>query len=110
MPIDQEGLITARQAPWWLKAVDKYGVTAVAFGFMLYFFLYKFDSKLDSIDASLQAHQTASMKIVEHLTEETNQAWATLAVMQRICLNTARSQDDRVSCASVIVRTVANDK
>lgn len=90
--------------PKWVKTFIYVGVLPAIVGFLLYFLTAILDARLDKIDANLVAHQLDMKILLSHLEEETEQRWVQLGISQRICLNTAKNDSDRVACVSVARR------
>lgn len=94
--------------PWWVRSIVWVGVPSAGLAFMLWFFVGNFDRRM-------QQHQDDLAKLVIEIQAQTkldqqkmetqlNQAWVQLGVMQRICLNTSKTDADRIACASLTQR------
>lgn len=101
--------------PWWVNVVVKVGVPTAAFCYLLWVFTSSFATKLDAMITVQQTHQVEMANLVTQLrvTNDTQveagrtreqQAWAQLSVLQRICLNTAKTDADRIACATLTGR------
>lgn len=80
--------------PWWIRAIVWVGVPTALAGWLL----WQQDTTMKKFSADIAA-------LVQHMNTDTDQAWVQLGVMQRICLNTARTAEDRVACVSIARRT-----
>lgn len=81
-----------------LILIAKYGpMSIIALG-LVYWFTVKQDAKLDRIADDMSAHRQTTAELVTHLQEEAQQSWQLVAISQRICLNTAKSDADRLNC------------
>ncbi len=69
--------------------------------YLLYFFVRGLSAQLDHISSSMDRHVQDMSVLVQHLQNDNDQAWVSLGVMQRICLNTAKTGDDRIACVSI---------
>lgn len=103
------------QRPWYFEAAMKFGLPAVAAGFLLWFLVVKVDAKLDGLSQQQAVHQeqmavklsevvSALNKQISRQDEMLNQAWIQIGVTSRTCLNTSKTDADRIACASLNVR------
>jgi len=92
-------------APWWVRSVVWVGVPTAAMAYLMWFVLGNFAGQMSHLSSSYDQHQQDTASLIQHLQQETEQAWAQLAVMQRICLNTAKTDADRLACVSIARRT-----
>lgn len=102
--------------PWYVRTVVYVGVPTVAMAYLLWWVLGSLDGRqvqhqqttvelkasIDALSAEIRkSHQEDSSQAGAAL----DQAWAQLSVMQRICLNTAKTDADRIACATLTSRT-----
>jgi hypothetical protein len=83
---------TAR-LPMWAQVVSIVGVPAAVLGYVL----WAQNPKLDRIEAS-------TVKFSQDLEVQKDQSWALYGVLQRICLNTAKSDEDKKACTTIVPR------
>lgn len=89
--------------PWYIKAIVWVGAPTAAAGYLLWFVLATVAGHLDAMATTLEKHQQDMTALVAHLQQDTQQTWVQLGVMQRICLNTSRTDADRLACVSIKV-------
>ncbi len=105
--------------PWWVKTIVWVGVPTAAMGFLLWFVVMNQGNKLDDIVSGHSEMSRAQVAMTERVAalvielqkqrEDTSAAeraraqssWAQLSVQQRICLNTSKTDADRIACASL---------
>lgn len=98
--------------PWYFDATIKFGLPAVASAFLLYFLTNVVNAKLDALVLSLNMHQAemtnGTSSIITLLTEQNrqqgqmlSQQWTQIGVLQRTCLNTSKTDADRIACAAM---------
>ena len=90
--------------PWWVKTVVWVGVPTAAMGYLLWFVLSGMATRLDHLAATQDQHTKDMTALVTHLQQETQQSWVQLGVMQQICLNTARNEQQRTLCVTSLPR------
>jgi hypothetical protein len=76
--------------PWWVRAGAYVGVPTLILGAVMWWVDRKFD-----------AHVVDTAVLVRHLEEETQRGWQTISILQRVCLNTARTEDDKMACIAI---------
>lgn len=112
--------VTTSQAPlsdqpWWVKTIVWVGVPTAGFGVMLWFILGNFSRQIETLVQTQTQHQADMAQLVSQMKQESaqtkqqadaqlQQAWVQLGVMQRICLNTSKTDADRIACASLTQR------
>lgn len=84
--------------PWWVKTIVWVGVPTAAMGYLLYFVIGSLSARLDHISSSMDRHQGDMASLIQHLQEDTSRGWALVSVSQRICLNTAKTEPDKLQC------------
>ena len=84
-------------APWYVRAVAYIGVPSAIAVFLVYFLTNLFTTMTTRLEA-IQSHTEA---LGQYLKTETEQSWVTLSALQRICLNTSKTDSDRLSCVSL---------
>lgn len=80
--------------PWWVQAVTYVGLPAVILGVVMYWQRQDAVAQREKIEAQVT---TLAVQMVSHVRDN----GALLQVAQRICLNTAKTQDDRISCLAI---------
>lgn len=80
--------------PWFIKAVVWVGVPTAAFAVLLWFVLGNMSEKLDRMSNDMS-------EVAKHLSTETQQSWVIQGTLSRICINTARTDADRLACVSI---------
>jgi hypothetical protein len=50
------------------------------------------------VSAKLDEHMKTTAELVEHMKQDSEQQWQLVSVAQRICLNTAKNDADRLGC------------
>jgi hypothetical protein len=87
--------------PWYVRTVVYVGLPTVVAGYLLYFVVGQLSQRLDSLSSTLTTHQTDMRGLMTHLEQEAEQSWAMVGSLSRICLNTSKTDADRLSCVSV---------
>lgn len=72
--------------PLWLRGVVWVGLPTAACIAFMYVFFTRFEA------------------IAVHLQQEAEQSWQIVSIVQRICLNTAKTDDDKMACVTVTRR------
>ena len=101
--------------PWYVDVGLKFGIPSVAAGYLMYFLVGVVNAKMDTMLQMQEAHQntvTAKMSEVVVLLGQQNaqakqaldQQWTQLGVQQRTCLNTSKTDSDRIACAALTGR------
>lgn len=97
--------------PWYFDAAAKFGLPAVAAGFLLWFLTFVVDKKLDAIAKAQVTQQDLQVQTSEKLTsvvsllsQQLDQAWIQVGIIQRTCLNTSKTDADRIACAALTMR------
>ncbi len=70
------------------------GIPGAIAGFMVYWATTSLDAKLTEIAAG-------QARLIKQLDEQADQNWMTVQVSSRICLNTARTDEDRMNCVTI---------
>lgn len=91
--------------PWYVKTFVWVGVPTAAFSVLLWFVLGTVSVELKNIETALASHQSDMQKLLVHLEDESEQRWVQIGVTQRICINTSKTDADRLACVSVPRRT-----
>lgn len=72
----------------------------------MYFLLGSFNAQLMSMNQAISAHvatSSATMDLIrKHLDDEVQQRWVQIGIEQRTCLNTSKSDGDRIACAGLV--------
>lgn len=89
------------EQPWYVKAAVWVGVPSVAFGYLLWVFVQDVQGGMKSMREAMDAQQKAMAGLVSHLQTESDQAWVQLGALQRICLNTSKTEQDRINCVTL---------
>lgn len=87
--------------PWWVKTVVWVGVPTAAFGILLWFVLRIISTQMDTVIATQSKQEKSLAELTGHLEQETEQSWVIQGTLSRICINTARTDADRLACVSV---------
>jgi len=101
--------------PWYVRALVWVGAPVAAAGYLLWWILGTFASQQATHHVATQELQRAITAMTSELqrahSEDVlqarnalDQAWSQLSVMQRICLNTAKTDNDKVACATLTPR------
>jgi len=69
--------------PWWARFVVWVGLPTAACVAFMWLFFTRFEA------------------VAIHLQQEAERSWQIVSIVQRICLNTATSPDDRLACVSI---------
>jgi hypothetical protein len=80
--------------PWWVRAIAVIGVPGVLVLYLVY-------SGVQELPATRRASEQAVTEVLQNremLREHRLESQATFRLLQRICTNTARTQDERNSC------------
>jgi hypothetical protein len=89
--------------PWWVQAIALVGAPVAGLAWIIWMFFGNFNVKLDSIDHRLSSHEMAatatSSAFTKHLDDDVTQRWLLISTLQRICLNTSKTDNDRLACA-----------
>ena|SRR3990167_8479132 len=81
--------------------VARVGVpSAIALG-MFWWLTSDLSTRLGAIEAALMTHKIDTASIAAHMTQESEQSWVIVGTLSRICINTAKTDADRLSCVSV---------
>jgi len=92
--------------PWWVQGIAWVGAPVAGFGWVLYFILGSFNVQLSAMNSSLTAHIAASSATMDlirkHLEDEVQQRWIQIGIEQRTCLNTSKTDADRIACAGLV--------
>jgi hypothetical protein len=81
-----------------LTILAKYGVSAVIALGVVYWMAVTQSSRLDRIADDLNAHKMSTAELVKHLEADTRQTDQLIAISSRICINTAKTDQDRLNC------------
>lgn len=87
--------------PWYIKAIVWVGAPTAAAGYLLWFVLTTVTGHLDAMAATLEKHQQDMSALVVRLQEGQQQSWIMVGTMSRICLNTSKTDADRLACVSL---------
>lgn len=90
--------------PWYVKTLVWVGVPTIAFGYLLYFVLGDMSGGMKEMRAALARQQQDMAGLIQHLQNDTDQGWVMQSTLARICINTARTDADRIACVSVARR------
>jgi hypothetical protein len=80
------------------------GVPTAAAAYLLWFVVGGLTTKLDHQAATFDQHQKDMAALIGHLQVETEQSWVMAGTLSRICLNTAKTDADRMACVTVTRR------
>lgn len=86
------GLLSGQ--PWYVQAVAFVGAPTAIACFMVWWLTNSVTARLDVIETQAKAH-TAAEAI------GTEQSWQLIGILQRVCLNTSKTADDRLACTLV---------
>lgn len=89
------GLLSGQ--PWYVQAVAFVGAPTAIACFMVWWLTGTVTKRLDVIEEQARQH-TAAEAI------GTEQTWQMIGILQRVCLNTAHTADDRLACTIVTRR------
>lgn len=87
--------------PWYVKTLVWVGAPTAGAAYLLYFVLHVLTAKLDTMTGALTQNQANTAALVTQLQGERDQAWATINTLSRICINTSRTDSDRIACATI---------
>jgi len=90
--------------PALLVMIAKFGLPTVALAVVLWLVLVEMRGDVKGLKVGMSEQAAAMADLVKHLDTERDQSWIVLGVMQRICLNTAKNDADRVACVSATPR------
>lgn len=90
--------------PSWARVAAWVGFPVAAAAFLLWFIVSIQSAQLGRIEASLQEQSKANASVASHLAAETEQSWTLVGLMQRICINTAKNDADRMACVVTMGR------
>ena len=82
----------------WSKVVSIYGVPAVVALFLVWFVTTKVDGSLNRIETFQQAHSIDMQYSIKANEELKSQFYITNKLLQQICVNQARTEDQRNRC------------
>jgi len=89
--------------PWWVQGLALVGAPVAGLAYVIWMFFGNFNAKLDSVDKRLGAHEMSATAtgaaFIKHLDDDVQQRWLLISTMQRICLNTSKTDSDRLNCA-----------
>ena len=80
------------------KALLNYGVPALFAGVLIWFLVARVDGRLDKLTEGLQAHQLDMQYSVKANEDIKQQLYFTNFILQQICVNQARNEDQRTRC------------
>lgn len=86
--------------PSWAKSVLYVGAPTVAAGWLIFWLTGNVQSRLTAIESALSDNAKLSVAVTEHLKAEDERAWTTLGTLQKICIELAKSDADRIDCIS----------
>lgn len=101
MSPDSEAGAFAGMSPL-MRFVAIVGLPSAGLAYLIYALVSSFGAELASIDRRLDAHEKASVAIAEHLQQDNEQSWVLIGVIERVCINTAKTESDRIACVSVV--------
>jgi uncharacterized membrane-anchored protein YhcB (DUF1043 family) len=81
-----------------MEAAVRFGPVTIILAGLLYWMTTSLDARLDSQSQRLDQHVATTHELVEQIKESNQMNWQLLGVAQRICLNTAKTDSDRLSC------------
>lgn len=101
--------------PWYVDVGIKFGIPTVAAGYLMWFLTSVVSAKIDKSLEMQQTHQDVVVKQQEVITtllsqliaqnrQALDQQWTQLGVQQRTCLNTSKTDADRIACAALTSR------
>lgn len=56
------------------------------------------------VTTKFDAHMQQTAELIEHLNQEADRGWFMLGAVQQTCINTAKSDADRLACISTTRR------
>ncbi len=87
--------------PWWVSAIVWVGTPTAALAFVLWWLFGTFTADLTALKQTAAQNEKSLTALVEHLRQETELSWAQLSAMQRTCLNTSKTESDKMECIKV---------
>ena len=83
-----------------IEAAVKLGVPAVIAMGVVWWMGMMLTARIDRIVERLDQHDKSTAELVSHLNSDAQQAWRLVAISQRICINTSKTDQDRMSCVT----------
>lgn len=80
--------------PWWVRATMIVGLPTALLAGLLYFHFNAFQTMVDDVEANGRTLSTLS-----------DQMWIMIGINQRLCIHTARNDDEELQCATLDVRS-----
>lgn len=91
--------------PWYVDLIRKWGFPATFAAAILYFLMAVVSAKLDtSLDLQRKHSDEMTRELstaTELLRQQVNQQWVVIGALQRTCLNTSKTDADRIACATI---------
>lgn len=87
--------------PWYVRAIAIIGVPSAIAVFLVYFLTNLFTAittRLEAIEGAQRSSTQVSQTLLRHLEQDTEQMWQLVSINQRTCLNTAKTDGDRMAC------------
>jgi hypothetical protein len=88
-------------SPWYVRAIAFIGVPSAIAVFLVYFLTNLFTAittRLEAIEVAQRSAVQVSSTLLKHLEQDTESMWQLVSINQRTCLNTAKSDADRMAC------------
>jgi len=76
----------------------KYGIWALVGLALMYVIVIRQAAQFDRMTEDIRTLQSSITSLVGHFQDDRDQMWALIAVNQRTCLNTAKTDQDRLNC------------
>lgn len=87
--------------PTYAKIAAWVGFPGVAAGYLIYVLTSSQAQRIQHIEDALRDHEKTSAAVLVQLKAQTDQTWVQIAVINRICLNTAKTDADKMACVTV---------
>lgn len=83
-----------------IEAAVRLGVPAVIALGLVWLLGMSLQTKMERTADSVAALDKRMGELVAHLNADSAQSWRLIAISQRICINTSKSDQDRISCVT----------
>lgn len=87
-----------KEYPWWVRAIYLIGIPSAIAGYLVYTLSTGVNSTVNLINTNLQAHQIDTSYLIKANQESQSQQRVMYNLLQQICINTARTAEDRQNC------------
>lgn len=79
------------EQPWWVGAVYKIGIPSAIAIYLVWFLSVQVRDRIELMDQRLNTHITETTILLDHNRR-------TLRILHQICINSATTNEERVSC------------